>query len=83
VRGKSVGIFRPPGDRMRGGAMPIRKELMEILACPQCKGALALVESPEGFGCPACGLLYKVEDNIPNFLIEEASTWAPDLSGRR
>ena len=53
--------------------MPINKELFEILACPKCKGPLDSVEEPEGFACPACNLLYKVEDDIPNFLIEEAT----------
>ena len=57
--------------------MAIRKELVEILACPKCKGPLKQVESPEGFGCASCGLLYKVEDDIPNFLIEEAAAWGP------
>ena len=57
--------------------MPIRKELLEILACPKCKGALQSVDNPEGFACASCGLLFKVEDEIPNFLIEEAVPWQP------
>jgi len=52
--------------------MPINKELSEILACPKCKGPLDSCQEPEGFACPACNLLYRVEDGIPNFLIEEA-----------
>ncbi len=52
--------------------MPISQELIEILACPKCKGSLEKVEEPEGFTCKACDLLYKVEDDIPNFLIDEA-----------
>ena len=56
--------------------MTIPKELLEILACPKCKGDLVYIESPkEGFGCPTCRLFYKVEDGIPNFLIEEAEEW--------
>ena len=55
--------------------MPLAKDLMDILACPKCKAELEIVEDPEGFGCKACNLLYKVEDEIPNFLIEEASQW--------
>lgn len=55
--------------------MPISKELIEILACPKCKGPLDKTEEPEGFACPPCNLLYKVEDDIPNFLIEEATEW--------
>jgi len=55
--------------------MPIRSDLVEILACPKCKGTIQQVDKPEGFGCAACGLFYKVEDDIPNFLIEEATPW--------
>ena len=49
--------------------------LLDILACPQCKGALEVVTDPEGFGCKTCNLLYKTEDDIPNFLIDEAVPW--------
>jgi hypothetical protein len=55
--------------------MPIRNELLAILACPKCKGPLAEIAEPEGFACAACGLLYKVEDDIPNFLVDEATEW--------
>ena len=52
--------------------MPVSAELMAILACPKCKGQLKLVDNPEGFLCEACRLVYGIEDDIPNFLIEEA-----------
>ena len=52
--------------------MSVDKELLEVLACPKCKGSLDQVKDPEGFSCTKCNLLYKVEDDIPNFLIEEA-----------
>ena len=55
--------------------MPVSPDLLEVLACPKCKGELTAVEEPEGFGCPACRLLYVVEDDIPNFLIDEARPW--------
>ncbi len=48
-------------------------KLLEILACPKCKGELEYRENgPEGFACRDCALFYRVEDSIPNFLIEEA-----------
>ncbi|MCU0661297.1 MAG: Trm112 family protein [Myxococcota bacterium] len=56
--------------------MSLSQEILSILACPRCKGPLEQVALPEGFGCRACDLLYKTEDNIPNFLIDEASPWA-------
>ena len=55
-------------------------KLVEILACPKCKGPVEVVETPEGFGCAACNLLYKTEDEIPNFLVEEAVEWLSESS---
>ncbi|MBW2277350.1 MAG: Trm112 family protein [Deltaproteobacteria bacterium] len=55
--------------------MPISPELVEILACPKCKGPVEQVAEPEGFGCAECNLFYKVDDDIPNFLIDEATPW--------
>ena len=55
--------------------MPLKKELLDVLVCPKCKGPLDQVAEPEGFGCAACNLLFAVEDDIPNFLIEEAQQW--------
>lgn len=54
--------------------MSIDPALLELLACPQCKGTLEHVEAPEGesFLCHACRLRFRVEDGIPNFLIDEA-----------
>jgi uncharacterized protein len=55
--------------------MAIRAELIDILACPKCKGSLEQIDEPEGFACKACNLFYKVEDDIPNFLVDEAAEW--------
>jgi len=55
--------------------MPINKELLEILACPKCKGDLEYVkEGPHGEGllCAKCKLFYPIKDDIPIMLIEEA-----------
>jgi uncharacterized protein YbaR (Trm112 family) len=53
--------------------MTVDKELMEILACPKCKGDLEYREPPtEGFACLKCRLFFPVEDDIPNFIIEDA-----------
>lgn len=57
--------------------MPVSKELLDILVCPKCKGELQYLENPEGFGCAACRLFYAVEEDIPNFLIDEAKPWEP------
>jgi uncharacterized protein YbaR (Trm112 family) len=52
--------------------MPITQELLEILACPKCKGPVKLKEDQSGFVCETCRLVYPVVDDIPNFLIDEA-----------
>ncbi len=53
--------------------MTVDPKLLELLACPKCKGELEYHEqSPEGFACGACALFFRVEDGIPNFLIDEA-----------
>jgi uncharacterized protein YbaR (Trm112 family) len=50
----------------------ISDELLEILACPKCKGDLILDEINSGLICEPCGLFYKIEDGIPIMLIDEA-----------
>ncbi len=52
--------------------MPISKELLDILACPQCKGEIRLSETEDGIICDRCRLLYPISDDIPVMLIEEA-----------
>lgn len=65
----------------------MKAEWLEILACPWCvtqpgnspegisKGQLKPVgpaEKPEALRCLQCGRVYKIEDGIPNMLIEDA-----------
>ena len=58
--------------------MSVSAELLAVLACPKCKtpmapdGKLRLDDERGGFVCDACQLLYRIEDDIPNFLIDEA-----------
>lgn len=52
--------------------MPIDKELLDILVCPKCKGALVLEDDESGLDCNACRLKYRIEDDIPIMLIDEA-----------
>jgi len=57
----------------------LKKELMEILACPVCKSELELrVETEEGdevikgsLICHKCDETYPIEDAIPNLLPPE------------
>ncbi|NLI83619.1 MAG: Trm112 family protein [Deltaproteobacteria bacterium] len=52
--------------------MTLSKDLLEILACPKCKGSIRLTETEDGLVCEACKLLYEIRDGIPIMLIEEA-----------
>ena len=52
--------------------MSIDKELLDILACPKCKGDVVLTETEDGLICNACKLLYEIQDGIPVMLIDEA-----------
>jgi uncharacterized protein len=48
----------------------LKKELLDILACPKCKGSLKLEKN--ALVCHKCRLKYTVSEDIPNMLIEEA-----------
>lgn len=52
--------------------MPLPKDLIEMLACPKCKGKITLRADESAFECAACKLAYPVVDEIPNFIVEEA-----------
>jgi len=52
--------------------MAISKELLEILACPKCKGDIQLTAKQDGLVCNACKLMYPIKDDIPVMLIDEA-----------
>ena len=54
--------------------MSISNELLEILACPKCKGPIRIQEDESGLVCDSCRLLYEIRDGIPIMLIEEAKT---------
>ena len=54
--------------------MSIAPDLLAILVCPKCKGALEYRTAPqESLVCHACRLVYAVEDDIPIMLIDEAT----------
>jgi uncharacterized protein YbaR (Trm112 family) len=54
----------------------MRRDLMDILACPLCKGTLELKVEREEEGeivtgsltCVQCNETYPIEDSIPNLL---------------
>ena len=50
----------------------IKKELLDILACPKCKKGVTLDEKENGLICDNCKLIYEIRDDIPIMLIDEA-----------
>jgi uncharacterized protein YbaR (Trm112 family) len=52
--------------------MAIKKELLEILRCPKCKGLIHPNQDETGLICEQCRLMYEVREDIPIMLIEEA-----------
>lgn len=52
--------------------MAINKDLLDILACPKCKGDIRLNEKGDGLVCSHCKLLYPIREDIPIMLIDEA-----------
>ena len=52
--------------------MAVSKELLDILACPKCKGEVRLNDEKDGLLCLQCKLLYPIKDDIPVMLVDEA-----------
>ncbi len=54
--------------------MALDKELLEILACPNCRGNVEYRESEQLIVCVGeCRYQYPVRDDIPVMLIDEAA----------
>jgi uncharacterized protein YbaR (Trm112 family) len=52
--------------------MALSKDLLDILACPKCKGDIYLNDNGDGLICDNCKLFYEIKDDIPIMLIDEA-----------
>lgn len=54
----------------------LKKELLDILACPKCKGDLNYDKKKNKLTCRKCRLRYNVlKGDIPNMLIDEAEKY--------
>ena len=51
------------------------QQLLDILACPVCKGPLLYEETR--VICPACRKAYPIRDDVPVMLPNDAEPWAP------
>jgi uncharacterized protein YbaR (Trm112 family) len=56
--------------------MPFDPKLLEIIACPKCRGRLAAKPDGSALVCSACRLAYPIVDEIPNLIIEDAQPLA-------
>ncbi len=51
---------------------PHFNKLLEILACPKCKGKIAYEQDNRRWICVDCSRYYFIENGVPNFLIDES-----------
>lgn len=52
----------------------LKKELLALICCPQCKGDLKYDSTKNTLSCISCGKVYEVKDDIPILL--------PDSNGK-
>jgi uncharacterized protein YbaR (Trm112 family) len=50
----------------------ISPDLLNILACPVCKGVLLLADGELELLCQPCGLGFPIRDGIPVMLVDQA-----------
>ncbi|MCS7234328.1 MAG: Trm112 family protein [Synergistetes bacterium] len=48
------------------------RELLNLIACPKCKGDLELDREERFYICKSCKLAYPIDDGIPVLLIDKA-----------
>ncbi|MGE3705994.1 MAG: Trm112 family protein [Vicinamibacterales bacterium] len=53
--------------------MAVDPELLEILACPQCKTPVVLIRNGSALKCETCKRVYPIKDDIPVMLLDEAT----------
>ena len=56
----------------------ISNELLDILACPKCKGPVELTVKKDALVCNSCRLVYEIRDDIPVMLVDEAKQLEED-----
>ena len=52
--------------------MALNPDLLSILVCPACKGDLVYDPGGQTLTCNRCRLRYKIIDDIPVMLVDEA-----------
>jgi uncharacterized protein len=52
--------------------MSLDPQILEIIACPKCKGRLELKPDDSALVCRTCRLVYAIVDEIPNLITDDA-----------
>jgi uncharacterized protein YbaR (Trm112 family) len=60
------------GGVNEGKFIMLDPKLLDILACPQCKGDLEYKATEDRLICNTCRLIYHIKEEIPVMLIDEA-----------
>jgi uncharacterized protein YbaR (Trm112 family) len=55
--------------------MALSEEILKIIVCPKCKGDLDYKKDENRLLCHNCRLAFKVEDDIPVLLLDEAESF--------
>jgi len=58
----------------------IKQQLLDVLACPKCKGDIRVSAKEDYIVCDSCKLLYEIREEIPVMLVDEAKQ-VEDTSG--
>jgi hypothetical protein len=49
----------------------LKKELLDILCCPKCKGDLDYNADAATLTCKKCGKVYPIKNDIPIMLVDD------------
>jgi uncharacterized protein len=66
-------LFHKSAEVSYSSGMAVDPELLEILACPNCKTPVMAVKNGTALKCGTCKRVYPIKDDIPVMLIDEAT----------
>jgi uncharacterized protein len=69
---RCVPFLSPPPGPLYNSDMALDPKLLEILACPKCRGRLESKPDGSALCCKTCRLVYLIVDEIPNLIVEDA-----------
>ena len=52
--------------------MPVSKQLLDILVCPECKTPVTPTSDQSGLKCSTCKRVYPVRGDVPVMIVSEA-----------